>query len=165
MRTKMTFLTVSSLLAFASLNPQSTAQTAFVDVPSCHWAVDAINQISGETPVTPVQNAGTAANAFKQVFEGVKCADPNWTLRFIQDAPESLRALISSDPLKGFSLPNVNATVSSNTANVKFKLSVVLKNGLSIARTGSVKLVADKQTAWKVVYSSLSALNLPIFPK
>jgi hypothetical protein len=165
MRKTFVFLSVSSLLAFGSLGTQSTAQTAFVDVPSCHWATEAINQISGETAVTPVQNASTAVNAFKQVFEGVKCADPNWTLRFIQSAPESLRALISSDPLKGFSLPNVKAIVSSNTANVNFKLSVVLKSGLNVTRTGSVKLVTDKQTGWKVVYSSLSALNLPIFPK
>ncbi len=165
MRTKIAFLTVSSLLVFGSLSTQSTAQTAFVDVPSCHWATEAINQISGETAVTPAQNASTAANAFRQVFEGLKCADPNWTLRFIQDAPEALRALISSDPLKGFSLANVKAIVSSNTANISFKLNVVLKNGSSIARTGSVKLVADKQTAWKVIYSSLSALNIPIFPK
>jgi hypothetical protein len=165
MRKRLAFLTISSLVVFGSLGTRSTAQTAFVDVPSCHWATEAINQISGETAVTPVQNASTAVNAFRQVFEGVKCADANWTLRFIQDAPEALRALISSDPLKGFSLPNVRAVVSSNTANVNFKLSVVLKNGLNVARTGSVKLVADKQSGWKVVYSSLSALNLPIFPK
>lgn len=165
MKTKIAFFTISSLLAFGSLSTQSTAQTAFVDVPSCHWAVEAINQVSGETSVTPVQNASTAINAFRQVFEGVKCADPNWTLRFIQDAPESLRALISSDPLKGFSLPNLKASVSSNAASVNFKLVVTLKNGSSISKTGVVKLIADKQTGWKVSYSSLSALNLPIFPK
>lgn len=165
MKTKIAFFTISSLLTFGSLSTQSTAQTAFVDVPSCHWAVEAINQVSGETSVTPVQNASTAINAFRQVFEGVKCADPNWTLRFIQDAPESLRALISSDPLKGFSLPNLKASVSSNAASVNFKLVVTLKNGSSISKTGVVKLIADKQTGWKVSYSSLSALNLPIFPK
>jgi hypothetical protein len=165
MKTKIAFFTISSVLAVGNLSPHSTAQTAFVDVPSCHWAVEAINQISGETSVTPAQNASTAINAFRQVFEGVQCADPNWTLRFVQDAPESLRALISSNPLKGFSLPNTKANVSSNTASVNFKLVVTLKNGSSISRTGAVKLIADKQTGWKVSYSSLSALNLPIFPK
>ena len=165
MKTKIAFFTISSLLAFGGLSTQSTAQTAFVDVPSCHWAVEAINQVSGETSVSPVQNASTAINAFRQVFEGVKCADPNWTLRFVQDAPESLRALISSNPLKSFSLPNTKASVSSNNASVNFKLVVNLKNGSSISRTGAVKLIADKQTGWKVSYSSLSALNLPIFPK
>ncbi len=165
MRKNLAFLTVSSLLAFSGFTAQTTAQTAFVDVPSCHWATEAINQISGETSVTPAQNASTAANAFRQVFEGMKCADPNWTLQFIQNAPESLRALISSDPLKGFSLANVTATVSSNTAKVNFKLNITLKNGLSVARTGNAQLVTDKKTAWKVVYSSLSALNLPVFPK
>jgi hypothetical protein len=165
MQNKLVFLTISSLLAFSSFTTQSTAQTAFVDVPSCHWATEAINQISGETSVTPVQNASTATNAFRQVFEGMKCADPNWTLRFIQNAPDSLRALISSDPLKGFSLPSVSATVSSNTASVKFKLTVTLKNGSSVTKTGNAQLIADKQAGWKVVYSSLSALNIPIFPK
>jgi hypothetical protein len=165
MRNKLAFLGLSSLLVFAGLGTQSTAQTAFVDVPSCHWATEAINQISGETSVIPAQNASTAANAFRQVFEGMKCADPNWTLQFIQNAPESLRALIASDPLKGFSLPIVTATVSSNSAKVNFKLNITLKNGLSIARTANAQLVADKKTGWKVVYSSLSALNLPVFPK
>jgi hypothetical protein len=165
MRNKLAFFGISSLLVFGGLGRQTTAQTAFVDVPSCHWATEAINQISGETSVVPAQNASTAANAFRQVFEGMKCADPNWTLRFIQNAPESLRAVIASDPLKGFSLPNMTTTVSSNTAKVNFKLNVTLKNGLSVARTGNAQLVADQKTGWKVVYSSLSALNLPVFPK
>jgi hypothetical protein len=165
MRNRLVFLSISSVLVFSGFTTQSTAQTAFVDVPSCHWATEAINQISGETSVTPAQNASTAANAFRQVFEGMKCADPNWTLQFIQNAPESLRALIAGDPLKGFSLPNVTATISSNTAKVNFKLTVTLKNGLSVARTGNAQLVTDKKTGWKVVYSSLSALNIPIFPK
>jgi hypothetical protein len=165
MRKEMAFLSISSLLIFAGFGTQSTAQTAFVDVPSCHWATEAINQISGETSVTPAQNASTAANALRQVFEGMKCADPNWTLQFIQNAPESLRALIASDPLKGFSLPSVTGNVSGNTAKVNFKLNITLKNGLSVARTGNAQLVTDKKTGWKVVYSSLSALNLPIFPK
>ncbi len=165
MRKRLAFLSVSSVLVLAGLTTQSTAQTAFVDVPSCHWATEAINQISGETSVTPAQNANTAANAFRQVFEGMKCADPNWTLQFIQNAPESLRALIAGDPLKGFNLANVTATVSSNTAKVNFKLNITLKNGLNVARTGNAQLVADKKTAWKVAYSSLSALNLPVFPK
>jgi hypothetical protein len=165
MRNRLVFLSISSVLVFSGFTTQSTAQTAFVDVPSCHWATEAINQISGETTVTPAQNVSTAVNAFKQVFEGMKCADPNWTLQFIQNAPESLRALIAGDPLKGFSLPNVTATISSNTAKVNFKLTVTLKNGLSVARTGNAQLVTDKKTGWKVVYSSLSALNIPIFPK
>ncbi len=165
MRNKLAFFGLSSLLVFGGLGTQITAQTAFVDVPSCHWAVEAINQISGETSVTPAQNASTAANAFRQVFEGVKCADPNWTLRFIQNAPDSLRALIASDPLKSFGLPVVSATVSSNVANVKFKLTVTLKNGLSVTKTGNAQLVADQKAGWKVIYSSLSALNIPIFPK
>jgi hypothetical protein len=165
MRNKLAFFGISSLLVFSGFTTQSTAQTAFVDVPSCHWATEAINQISGETSVTPAQNASTAANALRQVFEGMKCADPNWTLQFIQNAPESLRALISSDPLKGFSLPSVMANVSGNTAKVNFKLNITLKNGLSVARTGNAQLIADKKTGWKVVYSSLSALNIPIFPK
>lgn len=165
MRNRLAFLGISSLLVFAGLGNRGTAQTAFVDVPSCHWATAAINQISGETSVIPAQNASTAANAFRQVFEGMKCADPNWTLQFIQNAPESLRALIAGDPLKGFSLANVTATVSSNTAKVNFKLNITLKSGLSVARTGNAQLVADKKTAWKVLYSSLSTLNLPIFPK
>lgn len=165
MRKRLAFLSISSVLILAGLTTQSSAQTAFVDVPSCHWATEAINQISGETSVTPAQNASTAANAFRQVFEGMKCADPNWTLQFIQNAPESLRALIAGDPLKGFSLPAVTATVSSNTAKVNFKLTVTLKNGSSFTKTGNAQLIADKKAGWKVVYSSLSALNLPVFPK
>jgi hypothetical protein len=165
MRTKLAFLSISSVLALASLGANGTAQTAFVDVPSCHWAVEAINQISGETSVVPAQNASTATNAFRQVFDGMQCADPNWTLRFIQGAPDSLRALISSNPLKGYTLPNVKAVVSSGAAVVNFKVVVTLKNGSSLTKTGSAKLIPDKESGWKVVYSSLSALNLSIFPK
>ncbi len=165
MRIRIVFLTISSLLAFGSLSNHSTAQTVFVDVPSCHWAVDAINQVSDQNAAIPAQNASTATNAVRQVFEGIKCADPNWTLRFIQNAPESLRALISSDPLKGFTLSNLKTNTSGNTASIGFKIVITLKNGSSVARTGIAKLVPDKQSGWKVSYSSLSDLNLPIFPK
>ena len=82
--------------AAISLVGLAQAQTAYVDVPPCHWAVEAINTVSAGDKVTPAQSASNAQNAVRQVFEGMQCGNPAWTSKFIADAPSGLAALVSS---------------------------------------------------------------------
>jgi hypothetical protein len=140
------------------------AQTAYVDVPACHWAVAAINIVSAGDKVTPAQSASTAQNAVRQVFEGMQCGDPAWTNQFIADAPSGLAALVSSKPVRGFQLTFGQTTVSGKSATVTVNLSVTLSSGVQ-TRTGTLSLSSDNKAAWRVSYSSLAALNLVLFPK
>lgn len=140
------------------------AQTAYVDVPACHWAVAAINQVSAGDKVTPAQNASNAQNAVRQVFEGIQCGDPSWTGKFVADAPSSFAALVSSKPVRGFQMTFGRTTVSGNSANVLVNLTLTLASGVQ-KRTGSLTLSSDAKAAWRVSYASLAALNLSVFPK
>ncbi len=147
-----------SLLGLAS------AQTAYVDVPPCHWAVTAINTVSAGDRVTPSQNASNAQNAVRQVFEGIQCGDPAWVQKFMTDAPNSLAALVSSKPVKGYQLTFGRTLVSGKNASVAVNLSLTLGTGVQ-KRSGVLTLSSDEKAAWRVGYASLSALNLVVFPK
>jgi hypothetical protein len=140
------------------------AQTAYVDVPACHWAVAAINIVSAGDKVTPAQSASTAQNAVRQVFEGMQCGDPAWTNKFIAGAPSGLAALISSKPVRGFQLSFGQTTVSGKSATVVVNITLTLNSGVQ-KRTGTLNLSSDNSAAWRVNYASLVALNLTIFPK
>jgi hypothetical protein len=155
---------VFALLTAASLIPLAHAQTAYVDVPSCHWAVAAINIVSSGDVVTPAQNATNAQNAVRQVFEGIQCGDPEWAKKFIADAPSSLDAQIKSKPLRGFAVTFGRTVVTGNTASVTVNLSLNLASGTQ-RRSAVLNLGSDAKAAWKVSYASLSALNLAVFPK
>jgi hypothetical protein len=158
MKPLFALLTATSLLSLAH------AQTAYVDVPSCHWAVAAINIVSGGDVVTPVQNASNAQNAVRQVFEGIQCGDPAWAKKFIADAPSSLDTQIKSKPLRSFAVTFGRTVVNGNTASVTVNLSLNLSSGTQ-RRNAVLKLSSDAKAAWKVSYASLSALNLAVFPK
>ncbi len=152
------FATAVGLLGLAS------AQTAYVDVPPCHWAVTAINTVSAGDRVTPSQSASNAQNAVRQVFEGIQCGDPAWVQKFTTDAPDGLSALVSSKPVKGYQLTFGRTVVSGNTASVAVNLTLTL-NARVEKRSGTLSLSSDAKAAWRVSYGSLSALNLTVFPK
>jgi hypothetical protein len=140
------------------------AQTAYVDVPACHWAVAAINIVSSGDKVTPAQSASNAQNAVRQVFEGMQCGDPAWTNKFIADAPSGLAALVSSKTVRGFQLGFGRTTITGNSASVVVNLTLTLASGVQ-KRTGTLLLSSNNASAWRVNYASLAALNLVVFPK
>ncbi len=140
------------------------AQTAYVDVPSCHWAVAAINMVSAGDKVTPAQNASTAQNAVRQVFEGIQCGDAAWAGKFIVDAPNSFASLVSSKPVRGFQMTFGRTSVSGDNASVVVNLTLTLASGVQ-KRTATLNLSSDAKAAWRVNYASLAALNLAVFPK
>jgi hypothetical protein len=140
------------------------AQTAYVDVPSCHWAVSAINQVSSGDQPTPAQNASNAQNAVRQIFEGMVCGDSSYTKKFIADAPATLDALVKQKPLRSYVASFGRTVVSGNTATVAVNLTLTLATGVQ-RRSATLSLIGDSKTAWKVSYASLTSLNLTVFPK
>jgi hypothetical protein len=140
------------------------AQTAYVDVPSCHWAVQAINVVSSGDKVTPAQSSANAQNAVRQVFEGIQCGDPAWVKNFIANAPSGLDAQVIQKPMRSFSITFGRTTIDGNGATVAINLTLSLSTGV-VRRTATVSLSSDVKTAWKVNYASLAALNLSMFPK
>ena len=155
------FLAVASAAMIVSL---AQAQTAYVDVPSCHWAVEAINQVSAGDKPTPAQSAGNAQNAVRQVFEGLQCGDPAWTQKFIVGAPSSLEALVKSKPIRSFALSFGRTVMSGATATVTVNISLTLPSGIQ-KRSAALTLSSDAKVAWQVNYASLAALNTTVFPK
>jgi hypothetical protein len=148
------------VLTIASVRAQST----FVDVPPCHWAAQAIDQISGTDQVQPASNAPLAVNALEQVFAGLRCENVNWAVRFVAGAPDTFA---QGGTVKGYTLNALETRVQGAQATVRYRLSVTLdRAGTSTTstRTGTVQLQADPGTGWRVAYASLKAMNLPIFP-
>ncbi len=140
------------------------AQTTYVDVPPCHWAVEAINIVSSGDQVTPAQSAGNAQNAVRQVLEGLQCGDVGWTGKFVVGAPSAFASIVSSKLLKGYQMSFGKTTVSGNTASVAVTMTLKLVSG-EVKRSGVIALSSDAKAAWKVSYASLAALNVAIFPK
>ena len=155
------FLAVASAAMIVSL---AQAQTAYVDVPSCHWAVEAINQVSAGDKPTPAQSAGNAQNAVRQVFEGLQCGDPAWTQQFIVGAPSSLEALVKSKPIRGFALNFGLTVVNGRAATILVDISLTLPSGIQ-KRSATLTLSSDAKAAWRVNYASLAALSIAVFPK
>ncbi len=139
----------------------SLAQAQFVDVSPCHWAKDAVGQISSTAAGKPEPSAYLAENAVQQVFEGLKCGEPAWSKSFVQNAPDSFRATLK---IAGFTLSNLKTKVSGKQATVGFDLILDLGDGKPLKKSGTTQLVYTER-GWKVVYSSLSALGLSVFPK
>lgn len=156
--------TIGLVCTLALTLPNVQSQGGFVDVPPCHWAAQAINQISG-TDQAPVQStASLASNALEQVFAGLRCDDVNWSVRFVADAPESFA---QGGTLKGYTLSALETRVQGAQASVRYRLSVTIERSgttSTAARSGTAQLQADPGTGWRVTYASLKAMNLPIFP-
>jgi hypothetical protein len=140
------------------------AQSTFVDVPPCHWAAQAIDQVSGLDQVQPASSAPLAVNALEQVFAGLRCENVNWAVRFVAGAPETFA---QGGTLKGYTLSALETRVQGAQASVRYRLTVTLDRAGTTStstRTGTVQLQADPGTGWRVAYASLKAMNLPIFP-
>jgi hypothetical protein len=150
------------LLLGLGLAQQAPQGSAFVDVPPCHWAKEAVDRITDASAVAPPQpSAALAANAVQQVFEGLKCGDPQWSARFIADAPNVF--LLGASKLSGFELRGLQARVSGNTATVRFQVIAHLASG-TLTRSGEVRL-SFSPDGWKSDYATLAGLNLPVFPR
>ncbi|RDI95567.1 hypothetical protein DV704_06710 [Meiothermus sp. QL-1] len=152
-------------LIFALLGGIAFAQpgtSPFVDVPPCHWAREAIEAIARPDPnARPQPSALLAENALRQVFEGLRCNDPLWSQRFLQDpSPAFGRA---EARLRGFELNVRETRIAGERATLRFDLTAVLAEG-SLRRSGTAQLVFTP-AGWRVVYSSLVDLGLPLFPQ
>lgn len=150
------------LLGGLSLAQPQAGTSPFVDVPPCHWARAAIEAIARPDPnARPQPSALLAENALRQVFEGLKCNDPLWSERFLQNpAPGFGRTGIA---LNSFELSGIQARLAGNQATLRFSLVAVL-DGSPVRRSGEAQLVFAEQ-GWRVVYTSLVNLNLPVFPR
>lgn len=153
---------VSSALALSLGSAQT--QTGFVDVPPCHWAAEAINQVSGPDRAQPQSTAPLAVNALEQIFAGLQCDNVNWAVRFVSGAPESFA---QDGTLKGYTLNTLETRVQGAQATVRYRLTVTFERSgatSTVTRSGTAQLQADPDTGWRVAYASLKAMNLPIFP-
>lgn len=157
------FLMQSLMLSVGLLITFGAAQrTPFVDVPPCHWAASAISEISGRLDISPEQVRNSnylAENALRQVFEGLRCGDLEWSARFMTGIPSGATPV---GALSGFELRNVVSGISGESATVTFELTAVI-DGTTLERSGSAELVFE-DARWLVVYASLAALELPLFP-
>ena len=158
----MTHGLVSSVLLLSL--PSVQGQSNFVDVPPCHWASQAINQVSGLDRPQPESSARLATNALEQVFAGLQCDNLNWSVRFVAGAPETFA---QAGTLKGYTLDALETRVQGAQATVRYRLSVTIERSgttSTTTRSGTAQLQADPGTGWRVAYASLKAMNLPIFP-
>ncbi len=155
-------LIVLGLLGGLSFAQTQAGTSPFVDVPPCHWARAAIEAIARPDPnARPQPSALLAENALRQVFEGLKCNDPAWSERFLQNpAPGFGRTGVN---LSSFELSSIQTRLTGNQATLRFSLLAVL-DGNPVRRSGEAQLVFGGQ-GWRVVYASLAALNLPVFPR
>lgn len=134
----------------------------FVDVPICHWATPELARIAGEPQIDPVQARGSnylAENSLRQIFEGLRCEDLEWTGGFMTEVPEGVTPSLG---LSSFELRNVVSAISGEQATITFDLTATI-DGERFSRSGSVELVF-LNSRWFVRYASLAALELPVFP-
>ena len=141
---------------------------SFADVPPCHWAAEAVTELA-DTGVFigfPPDDAYLSVNALRQVFEGVRCDDPSWTLRFVVDAPADL-GQAAVPRLLGFEL---DATVLQRTPaqiELGYALTVHLEHHgtrTTATREGTMP-VHRSDLGWRLDYADLAALDLPLFPR
>lgn len=137
---------------------------AFADVPPCHWAAEAVQRLAGTGIFIgfPPDDAYLSTNALRQVFEGLRCGDHAWSLRFIDGGPEALREPGLPD-LEGFELEVQPAFIEAGRARLAFALTAVI-DGRTEVREGVVD-VRRTDAGWQVAYADLAALDLPIFPR
>lgn len=166
MTLKNPFIIAAAISSFALLGARA-APPVFVDVPVCHWASEAISAVSVES-AAPAKTISTAQNAVRQLFEGLQCGNADWVSRFVEGAPTGLSATASSKVLRSYSLEFGKASVNGGAASVTFTANLTYNSAsglVTIKRSGTARLSASDETGWKVVYASLSSLNVPFLPK
>jgi hypothetical protein len=155
---------LAGLAVLGLVGAQQAPRSAFVDVPPCHWAAEAVRVLAARGLIQgyPADRRELAENALRQVFEGLKCGDPEWSLEFLEGAPSSF----TSDPadrLEGFELRGLQSRIDGDRASIAFQV-VASHKGVVYTRGGTARLVFV-QPGWKVLYESLVVLELPFFPK
>ena len=158
----------ASVLAASVFAVVARAQTQFVDVPPCHWASASVVQItdSKEVPAA-ARTPELAVNALTQVLEGLKCGDAAWADRFVIGASAGFADVAKGRVLQGFSLRALETKVAGEAATVRYAATVTYTQGGTVTKnlTGTARLRLKGGSGWAVEYASLSALNVPLFPK
>jgi hypothetical protein len=159
-------LALALLLASASV-AQHTTEPHFADVPPCHWAAEAVNRLAGMGIFVgfPPEPAYLSVNALRQVFEGLRCADPAWSLRFLEGAPMGFGEP-PAPRLAGFELASELLMLTPEQARIAFTVTLVLdepdlrrietRHGEALARSDGV--------GWRISYASLAGLEPTLFP-
>ena len=166
MKFKNQLIIAAAISSLAFLGARA-APTAFIDVPVCHWASTAINAVAGEV-AAPAKNVSTAQNAVRQMFEGLQCGSADWVSRFVEGAPAGLAATATSKVLRSYSITFGKANLNGGAASVAFTANLTYNSPsgvVTIKRSGTAKLNVSDETGWKVIYASLSSLNVPFLPK
>ena len=162
---KNQLIIAAAISSLAGLSARA-APPVFIDVPVCHWASTAINAVAGEV-AAPAKSVSTAQNAVRQMFEGLQCGNADWVSRFVEGAPAGLAATATSKVLRSYSITFGKSSLNAGTASIAFtvNLSYATNNGVvAIKRSGTAQLNSSDETGWKIVYASLSSLNLPFLP-
>ena len=166
MKFKNQLIIAAAISSLAFLGARA-APTAFIDVPVCHWASTAINAVAGEV-AAPAKTLSTAQNAVRQMFEGLQCGSADWVSRFVEGAPAGLAATATSKVLRSYSITFGKANLNGGAASVAFTANLTYNSPsgvVTIKRSGTAKLNVSDETGWKVIYASLSSLNVPFLPK
>lgn len=138
------------------------AQTPFVDIAPCHWAAEAVGKIAGQPQVEPAQARNSvylAENSVRQVFEGLRCETPDWSLAFLADAPDDWPQVVPEGPV---AVQAHDVRIDGNRGVVTVSLRAAWA-GRELDRSGEVDVVF-RDGKWLVEYASLAALDLPFFP-
>lgn len=154
--------------ASARAGAGADAAPAFADVPPCHWAAAAVARVerAGIFVGFPPDPSYLSVNALRQVFEGLKCGDPSWTLRFLAGAPAALR-LAPGPALASFELEPRIVSLSKADARLAFRLTAVIRqHGTTetLERQGTV-MATRTHAGWQIAYAGLAKLGLPFFPR
>jgi hypothetical protein len=156
-------LVVAPLVGSALARPGAP----FDDVPPCHWAAEAVSEVAGLGIFVgfPRDDATLSVNALRQVFEGLRCADADWSLRFLWGAPTEF-GLQEHAALRGFDLSATLQDLQADRAVVAFTLSLVLDDGVAerIETLAGTATLQRDDDSWRVRYDDLAALGLPLFP-
>lgn len=147
---------------------EASASFAFSDVPPCHWAAGAVADVAGDGIFVgfPPDPGYDGVDALRQVFEGLRCGEPAWSLRFMSGAPDAFAAR-GGPVLVSYTLEPGIASVSADRAVLRFRLrAVVDRNGTQRTLTRRGTATATRTGAgWQVAYADLAALDLPFFPR
>lgn len=139
----------------------------FADVPPCHWAADAVNRLA-ETGIFigfPPEDSYLSVNALEQVFFGLFCEEPEWSLRFLEGAPEGF-GQPPAPRLSSFELEPVLVELEANRAVIDFTVTLVLEEE-GVQRHEVVEgtaIATGDEMGWRVLYESLATLEPTLFP-
>lgn len=162
-------LTVLLVWALLSVPVAARPTAPFVDVPPCHWAADAVAELAdlGIFIGFPRDDAYLAANALRQVFEGLRCDDPEWSRAFIVTAPDAFSEA-RLPQLAGFTLETTVLEQVADRAEIAYSLTAVIDHQgerRTELRDGTIEVWRGDDTGWRVAYAELAALDLPLFPR